>query len=193
VFQNVVWDISGVSNANKDAIDQIIITIVDASSDNTFYIDNVIANKGSVNDTVTLTKTSTDLSVSDSLIFWVRSDTAGSFMRFQFGETLSSEQTYPISINSSDTWEEKRWDLSSIPSANRNAVTKFAFEFTSDTSGAVIYFDNIILNNPPSSPTLDSPTDTVINQSLPLNLRPHRPIRNPIIFNIKLMCVRIWQ
>jgi len=42
-FQTVTWDISGVSNANKDAIDSIIITVVNADADNTFYIDNMYA------------------------------------------------------------------------------------------------------------------------------------------------------
>jgi hypothetical protein len=40
-FQSIVWDISAVSNANKDAIDSIIITIVNADAANTFYIDNI--------------------------------------------------------------------------------------------------------------------------------------------------------
>ena len=40
-WETVTWDISGVSNANKDAIDSIIITIVNADADNTFYIDNM--------------------------------------------------------------------------------------------------------------------------------------------------------
>jgi hypothetical protein len=39
-FQTVTIDLTGVTNANKDAIDQIIITIVNADADNTFYIDN---------------------------------------------------------------------------------------------------------------------------------------------------------
>jgi hypothetical protein len=42
-WQTVVWDISAVSNANKDAIDSIIITIVNADAANTFYIDNMFA------------------------------------------------------------------------------------------------------------------------------------------------------
>lgn len=42
-WETAVWDISAVSNADKDAIDKIIITIVDASSANTFYIDNMYA------------------------------------------------------------------------------------------------------------------------------------------------------
>ena len=39
-WETVTWDISGVSDANKDAIDSIIITIVNADAANTFYIDN---------------------------------------------------------------------------------------------------------------------------------------------------------
>src|SRR3990167_1099789 len=40
-WQTVTWDISGVSNADKDAIDRIIITIVNADASNTFYTDNM--------------------------------------------------------------------------------------------------------------------------------------------------------
>jgi hypothetical protein len=39
-FQTVEWDISAVSNANKDAIDSVIVTILNADAVNTFYIDN---------------------------------------------------------------------------------------------------------------------------------------------------------
>jgi hypothetical protein len=42
-WQLVDVDISGVSNANKDAIDRIIITLTNADADNTFYIDNMYA------------------------------------------------------------------------------------------------------------------------------------------------------
>ncbi|MDP3052409.1 MAG: hypothetical protein Q8N22_00420 [bacterium] len=42
-WQTVSWDISGVSNANKDAIDRITITVVNADAANTFYIDNIFS------------------------------------------------------------------------------------------------------------------------------------------------------
>jgi len=38
-WQRVHWDISVVTDVNKDAIDKIVITIVNADSANTFYID----------------------------------------------------------------------------------------------------------------------------------------------------------
>lgn len=40
-WQTVEWDISAVANADKDAIDQIIITIVNADADNNAYLDNM--------------------------------------------------------------------------------------------------------------------------------------------------------
>ena len=39
-WQTETWDISGVSDANKDAIDSIIVTVVNADATNTFYLDN---------------------------------------------------------------------------------------------------------------------------------------------------------
>ena len=39
VWQDIIWDISQVSNVNKDAINKIIITLVNADSPNTFYLD----------------------------------------------------------------------------------------------------------------------------------------------------------
>lgn len=40
-YQTETWDIGGVSNANKDAIDSIIITVTNADADNTVYVDNM--------------------------------------------------------------------------------------------------------------------------------------------------------
>jgi hypothetical protein len=42
-WQTIQLDISAVSDANKDAIDQIIITVANADADNTFYLDNFFA------------------------------------------------------------------------------------------------------------------------------------------------------
>lgn len=39
-WQTVTWDLSAVANADKDAVDSIILTIVNADAANTFYLDN---------------------------------------------------------------------------------------------------------------------------------------------------------
>lgn len=154
VFQSVTLDLSGVTNANKDAIDQIIITVVNADAANTFYIDNMIANPSifTTGDTITRTTTPTDLSGEANITYWVHSSVAGSFATFGFGEAAATEQTNAITISQANTWEQKQWDISALSAASRNAVTKFAFTFTSNTSGASFYFDDIQTN------TLYAPT-----------------------------------
>lgn len=42
-WETKTWDISAVSDANKDVIDSVIITIVNADAANTWYIDNMFA------------------------------------------------------------------------------------------------------------------------------------------------------
>lgn len=41
VWQEEIWDISGIANINKDAIDEIILTILNADVANTIYIDEI--------------------------------------------------------------------------------------------------------------------------------------------------------
>lgn len=45
-FQEVTLDISAVADANKDAIDSIILTITNADAENTIYLDNLYADDG---------------------------------------------------------------------------------------------------------------------------------------------------
>lgn len=40
-YQTEVWDISAVANTAKNAIDKVIVTIMNADANNTFYIDNM--------------------------------------------------------------------------------------------------------------------------------------------------------
>jgi len=155
VFQTVTIDLSAVTNANKDAINQIVVTVVNAAAANTFYIDNMIASvPSSIDDTVTKTVAATDHSASLSITFWVRSTTTGSVLRFEMGETTSSEQTYPITINAANTWEQKTWDISAIAAASKNAITKYAIRFTSNPAGATFYLDDVQSITPPSAPTI---------------------------------------
>jgi hypothetical protein len=125
----------------------------------------------SLNDTSTLTTSSTDLSGVKYLTFWVRSPRTGSFAQFQFGESTSSEQTFPFTISSANTWEKKTWDISGITGSARDAVTKYAFKITDDSIDSTLYFDDLQSNTIPGIPTLDTPTNTAVNQSLTPQLK----------------------
>ncbi|MFZ3030317.1 MAG: hypothetical protein WA067_00470 [Microgenomates group bacterium] len=107
-------------------------------------------------ETATRTTSSTDLSTYPSLTFWIRSDHVGQYITFQFGETLSTENTFPVTINYANTWEKKSINISNISSTARDAVTKFAFKVGSVSS--TVYFDDIRTNHSSNSPTLVSPS-----------------------------------
>jgi hypothetical protein len=166
-FQSVSFDISGVSNVNKDAIDKIIITIMNADAANTFYVDNIqTTQKSSLNDTISLTTAATNLSSHQNISLWVRSTIAGQTMRFQFGETDSSEQTYDITITSANTWEQKVWDISGISSTARDAVTKYAFKVANASVSQTFYFDDVYANlgvNQPTSLLTEGLVNPVVN------------------------------
>ena len=120
----------------------------------------------SLNSTSTLTTSPLNLSSTRYVTFWVRSPRTGSFAQFQFGQSVSSEQTFPFTISSANTWEQKTWDISGIAGGSRTAVTKFAFKVTDDSQNTTLYFDDVEYNSPPNIPSLDLPSNGATNQSL---------------------------
>jgi len=58
-WQSIAWDISGVADADKNAIDTFIITVANADSANTFYVDNFITSVSVDVSPATLTFTAT--------------------------------------------------------------------------------------------------------------------------------------
>jgi hypothetical protein len=114
---------------------------------------------GSWNDTITLYKNPpNNLSQASSITFWVQANQTGSIIQFQMGEQSSDEQVFNFTINAANTWEQKTWDLSSIPISSRDSITQFAFKVIG-TNSLVFYFDDI------KSHTIFPPTNCVISES----------------------------
>ncbi len=65
-WETDTWDISGVANADKNAINMIIATITNADADNTFYIDNMYSSAASANDIVFTTGSSERMRIDSS-------------------------------------------------------------------------------------------------------------------------------
>lgn len=118
-------------------------------------------------DSVTKT-TSLDLTSSTHITFYVRSNFAGQNLQFRFGESSASENTYNITIGSTNTWEQKSWDITDVLPASRDAVTKFQFYINNAEPSQIFNFDDIqtTVNNFPTIPTLISPSNTATNQKL---------------------------
>lgn len=112
--------------------------------------------------------TSMDLSSSTNITFYVRSNVAGQNLQFRFGESSASENSYNITIGSTNTWELNNWDITGVSPNARNAVTKFQFYINNAEPSQIFNFDNIqtVVNNLPTIPALISPANSATNQKL---------------------------
>ncbi|MBI2462801.1 MAG: fibronectin type III domain-containing protein [Candidatus Spechtbacteria bacterium] len=105
--------------------------------------------------TATVTKSpALDLSSHPLFKFWIKSSRTGQYMQMQMGESSASENTYNITINSADTWEQKTWDISGIADASKDAITKVALAVTDATSGFTAYLDDLNAEGYPASGTV---------------------------------------
>lgn len=117
----------------------------------------------------TVTKTtSIDLSSSTTITFYVYSNIAGQNLQFRFGESSASENTYNITIGSTNTWEQKSWDITGVDPTARNAVTLFQFYVNNAEPSQIFRFDDIqtVVNNLPDIPALSLPANAATNQVL---------------------------
>jgi hypothetical protein len=127
-------------NGGKGRIRAEYTSSISGSSNPTYSAETIPL---SLNDTITKTTAPINLAYAVRITFWVRSTVTGQHLRFQFGESASNEQTYNITVNSANTWEQKTWDISSISSTSKDAVTQFAFAATDTTRSMSFYFDDI--------------------------------------------------
>src|SRR3989338_352223 len=79
---------------------------------------------------ISTTKSAMDLSATNAINFYVRSDRVGAFMKIGFGESGITEQSSNITVNAANTWELKSWDISGITVTARDEITKFGFSIT---------------------------------------------------------------
>ncbi len=157
-------NLADVSNKNKDAIkiNQIVITILNASEDNTFYIDDVKALiSESQGDVISLNKyippkVPRDMSEYTTLTFYVKSTIAGQNMRFQFGEKTPTEQTKDIVITTAKVWQTVVWDISMINVNSRDRVSYFEFVITDALTPFTFWFDHITNGGAPPPDPADS-------------------------------------
>jgi len=58
----------------------------------------------------------------------------------------SAEQTYDITINSANTWEQKTWDISGIANASKDAIRYLALKCTNADASDTFYLDDVSFN-----------------------------------------------
>ncbi len=79
----------------------------------------------------------------DTILMDVYALRSGTNFQFGMGESSGTDNLVNVPVTSSNAWETVALDFSSVPDANKDAITKFAIKFTNTDSGNVVYIDNI--------------------------------------------------
>ncbi len=141
-YQKYTMNLSAVADANKDAINQLIITITNADATNTFYIDNVVSGyevPASLNDVVSTSKAENTKSY-DSIHLSLRSTQAGAIVRFQFGKNVYSE-FHDLTITDTNQWQDFDFNIS------RSNNNLYGFRIMNLNPGESFWFDDIRYRN----------------------------------------------
>jgi hypothetical protein len=77
VFQEVIWNISAVADADKNDIDQFIITVINADADNTFYLDYFGIYSGGAMTQVKVSQLTPVTAIADDDLLLVSQDVGG--------------------------------------------------------------------------------------------------------------------
>ncbi len=167
-WQKVEVDISAVADADKDAIDGIIVTIMNADAENTFYIDDMatllalqcyseptikkqgdyslkaIATTGSLNKALTRTVSPTiDLSNKDIIKFWVYSSRTGENIQLQIHDSGGTTTTHNIDIAVANAWQIEEWDISGVANADKDAINQIVIKILNADAEDIFYMDDI--------------------------------------------------
>lgn len=118
------------------------------------YSEDTIKNQGSyslkaiavqtdsLNETLTLSGISKDLTDVNELKFWVYASRTGTNIQLQIHDSGDTTSTKDIVISSADTWTEITWDISGISNANKDDIDSIIIKVTNADSANTFYIDD---------------------------------------------------
>lgn len=93
-----------------------------------------------------------DISAKTYMRSWIKATRSGGFLSHAFGEAAISEQLFALTLANPDVWEWQSSNISAVPVANRDAVTKAGWKITNMDEDIVLRLDYLVTNL--SNPTL---------------------------------------
>lgn len=172
-FQTVTWDISAVSDANKDAIDSIIVTITNADAENTFYLDNLNV----------AYPTSQSYYVTTAAASHLDTSTWNHISSVALTQTTpaSTSIKYLVSFDNRSTWKYwngSAWTASNLDNLQTNGMEKTALEAITqsqwEASGGFVPNTTITLDFAADLKTTDD-TVTPSLDNIQVNYVPYPP------------------
>lgn len=169
-WENNTWDLSGVADADKDAIDRIVINITNADAANTFYIDNLEYNKYAATGTWNVTynvSVSADTGLVWNYVNWTESLPAGTDIEVRT-RTASTEaglasaswtgwQGANYSVSKTDEWIELMVNLSTTDTSKTSVLHEITLNYNEE--------DRILWTTPAYAGTT-----TISGNTLPINV-----------------------
>ncbi|MGD9276377.1 MAG: phage tail spike protein [Candidatus Pacearchaeota archaeon] len=106
----------------------------------------IAAATDSLNDTLTRdlgAGSELDLTDHTKLKYWIKSSRTGTNLKFGMGESAWDDNTYNVTIDTANEWQEEEWDISGIANANKNAIRYIGLKIANADALNTIRFDYI--------------------------------------------------
>ncbi len=128
---------------------------------------------------------STNLANYDFLTAWVYSTSAGNTVKLGFGETSSAEHETLVKLDAASTWQKVYWDISHIPTHERDEVRNV--RVTAPSTSYTIYIDNVegerLMNTAAGSTITSTPNEYIQYRAI---LASSDPGYKPTLYNVQV-------
>jgi hypothetical protein len=85
----------------------------------------------------------TSLTQKNKLVFWIKSNRIGTFLRFGFGEAAHGEHTYSFPVTVQNLWESIEINLAGLSDSQKDRIRYMSFEIINDDSDTDVFISNL--------------------------------------------------
>lgn len=114
------------------------------SSQGTYSLKAVAFAGASLNDTLTKTTSTINLSGMNSIKFDIRSSRTGENIQAQIHNSGGAVSSATVNILAPDIWQTVNWDLSGVQNTDKNAIDRIVFKVINDSADNFFYVDNML-------------------------------------------------
>lgn len=174
VFITDAWHITYIRFGELEMMEGTVASLQSYSeatikNQGTYSLKAIAAITDSLNETLTKSSLSIDLSGKNELKFWVYSSRTGTNLQMQIHDSGGTTSTKDIVISSADTWTEITWDISGISDANKDDIDSIIIKITNADSANTFYVDNFYASGLTNNMTLLSNSE--VAESVPSDAR----------------------
>ena len=85
----------------------------------------------------------TSLTQKNKVVFWIKSNRIGTFLRFGFGEASHDERTYQFPVTVQNLWERISIDLAGLSDSQKDRIRYMSFEIVNDDDDTDVFISGL--------------------------------------------------